>query len=388
MEVVLKDQRYGPSLPEKRLSHVAVTWNNATLVWGGRIPDNYDINTRSTIYYHKHGRWSRKETSGAVPPDYGPEAQVIEDKMFVSYLHRDNIVLHFLDLQTWIWTRLTPGGTPPSPHIFGNTSWAHKGKIYSFGCVGPTRDSPNQLVCYNISTNSWEWPDTGGDIPLSRRNHLTIIHDDTVFLFGGVRDRSPNDAYYCSNDLHILNMKHMIWKKVHDNISTVEGPDKEGMKTGRYTLTLVNQSTAVLIGMCYVIETNTFVDDCWLLNLHNAMQFMIPSSIWTKVDGNFARVYHAAILQPMSKRLWVIGGHSSQDSKADVVILKINFGRPSPLKYLAMDSVAHNICAHDPRMVPDQLTNEIEAYRFESGEPNSCPIQGCIRNQSTSDAPH
>ena len=372
--MAFNSQSSGPSLPEKRVSHVAVTWNNAILIWGGRIPDNYDINTRSIIYYHKYGKWSRKETSGAVPPDCGPEAQVLEDKMFVPYLHRgNNIVIHFLDLQTWIWTRLTPGGTQPSSHIFGNTSWAHNGKIYSFGCGGPTGESPNQLVCYNISTNSWEWPDTGGDTPQSRRNHLTIISDDTVFLFGGVSDRSPSDAYYCYNDLHILDMKHMIWKKVHDNISTVEGPDKEGMKTSRYTFTLLNQSTAVVIGMRYDIETKHFVDDCWLLNLRSAMQFNIPSSIWTKAAVNFARVYHAAILQPMSKRLWVIGGHNIHDSTADVVILKINFGdQPSPLKYLAMDIVARNVCAHDPRLVPDQLpeelSNEIEAYRCELGE--------------------
>ena len=51
-------------------------------------------------------------------------------------------------------------------------------------------------------------------------------------------------------------------------------------------------------------------------------------------------------------------------------ILKLNFNELRSLKYLALDYVARNICAHDPRLAPEdqmtrQMRNEIETYRCE-----------------------
>ena len=69
--------------------------------------------------------------------------------------------------------------------------------------------------------NSWEWPLHGGEVPSPREDLATIIVDDTVYLFGGNRyiggpfQDSIADMEY--NDLYILDMRSMMWRKVHGN---------------------------------------------------------------------------------------------------------------------------------------------------------------------------
>ena len=55
----------------------------------------------------------------------------------------------------------------------------------------------------------------------------------------------------------------------------------------------------------------------------------------------------------------------------------VDFKIVRSLKDLSLDYVARNICAHDPRLAPDQLSvqlrDEIEAYRCEIGDQYDCP---------------
>ena len=70
-------------LPHKRAHHVAVTWNKATIIWGGYSSD--EIITASQVHVHLSGKWTKKDTSGDVPNIKGTHnaAHVVGDKMFV-----------------------------------------------------------------------------------------------------------------------------------------------------------------------------------------------------------------------------------------------------------------------------------------------------------------
>ena len=348
-------------------NHVAVTWNNATVIWGNRPPWG-----KSVVYHHLRGTWTEQETSGDLPLASGHQfAHVLNDRMFVLTKTRTGIlVIHSLDLHTWIWAMFLPSGTPPSVWPSSVGSWAHKEKIYCFGGIGGMGLSPNnELVTYNISANSWEWPDMRGDIPTPRGYPKITISDDTVFLIGGIG--VVHDLY---NDLFILDMPSMIWRKVHGNLLSGEGPNEA--QCWSRTFTKISQTTAVLYGASFDYNTESYLSDCWLLNLHNAKQLMEPSYIWTKIKNLDIRLYHAAILQPLSKRLWVISGYNENFLPSN--IMKLNFKQLHSLKDLAMDCVARNICAQDPRLAPEdqiplQLRNEIEAYRCEIGDQYSCP---------------
>ena len=69
--------------------------------------------------------------------------------------------------------------------------------------VGYIRGWSNQLVCYNTSTNKWEWPVTMGPAPSPRAAHSVAIVGDMAYVFGG---RHLNTRL---NDLYSLNLTTM-----------------------------------------------------------------------------------------------------------------------------------------------------------------------------------
>ena len=91
-------QTSSSSVPLPQQVHVAVTWNNATIIWSSL--------TRDTALIHLRGQWIRKQTSGDVPKYVGwpcrhGEAQVCNDKMFILQKnHLGEAKLHSLDLNT------------------------------------------------------------------------------------------------------------------------------------------------------------------------------------------------------------------------------------------------------------------------------------------------
>ena len=152
------------------------------------------IDDFSVVYLHVSGEWIRKETAGHEPkPTYKSGAVVIDDKMLVLGRVGDTFsgrnVIYSLDLNNWTWSLLTPNGNPPTEEMAGISLWAHAGKMYGFGGAGQLLQPGERrgLFCYNLSDNSWEWPDQGGDVPSPRTGSLTIVKDDSVYLFGGRR---------------------------------------------------------------------------------------------------------------------------------------------------------------------------------------------------------
>ena len=428
-------QKVLPELPRPRMWHVAVTWQNLTIVWGGYNEFNEDY-PKSQVYYHLSGSWIRKETSGLAPQGQQnlSKPQVLNDKMFVIDFHNpSSTLIYSLDLKTWTWTRHSPAGIPPLKHsnkLGSISSWPRNGKVYYFGGLmdaatwkheverdrswselhsgewvtcqphypsylkglsSPSATYLNQLFCYNIVENTWEWPNLSGDIPSPRSDASVIISEDTLFLFGGetfvpgTRPRLYYDPHsHDINDLHIMDLTSLTWKQVHgfieQNLPTRIVPT---MNHG-CTLTSITQSTAVFFGAWMEQETveeeQERGEDCWLLDLNKAKQIMDPSSIWTRIPNHLSRLFHAAVLEPVSQRLWVIGGEDI-DCNLTSDVLKMSYNL-IPLKVLAIDHAACNISADDIRLSPDQfpmqLRKEIEDYRSKLGEIHLCTKEtGC-----------
>ena len=132
----------------QRLGHVAVTWNDCIIIWGGRDRERKCCNPNEVLI-HYDGTWSYKKTIGnvGVPRgfSYHLTAQVVGDKMYVfggQPFGNGNAGAHgkdplqnqisALDLNSWCWSNIKPRGISPLRCI-DQTSWVYNDKIYVFG---------------------------------------------------------------------------------------------------------------------------------------------------------------------------------------------------------------------------------------------------------------
>ena len=359
-----------------RVSHIAVTWKEATLIWGGRVKDEFC--DPSVVSCHFAGGWIQKKTRGDVPTHFlNSVAAVFNDRMFVLGgidKHEDHIdgnVIHFLDLNTWMWTRLVPDGNPPAEQSMSNNTWVYEGNIYTFGSYSQNLE----IFCYNISTNHWSKPTARGDIPCHRQGEKVIVNEGTVFLFGGYT------IDHHRNDLYMLDMHKLRWKIIHGVMKDIASYGVVPSARSAHSMTCISQSAAVVYGG--VIEATMMgiqqflvLQDCWILNLDKAKDLQKPSLIWTRIKqtelnsrarGLAGRRYcHAAVLEPASLRLWLIGGAGSSQG-----LCMISFN-VLPMRLCAIESIVDCIKGDDPRLrpgeCPEQLRKEIEAYRTGTEE--------------------
>ena len=114
------------SFVHKRAGHVAVTWKDITMIWGGHMMPP-DKNDPIIVYCHRNGKWFPKTTGGDIPiAREGASAAVVEDTLYLmcgrcsNYWEDKELMsdIYALDLNSWNWTKLTPTGSPPFKCFF------------------------------------------------------------------------------------------------------------------------------------------------------------------------------------------------------------------------------------------------------------------------------
>ena len=121
----MSDLESGSLLPfvHNRGGHVAVTWKDVTIIWGGM--NNEGFYDPDTLYCHRDGKWFTKATGGDVPfASIGSCAAVIEDTVYVicgcgqsswgSDGARPDIYALDFNSPQWSWTKLTQQALHPS----------------------------------------------------------------------------------------------------------------------------------------------------------------------------------------------------------------------------------------------------------------------------------
>ena len=352
-------------------SSVAVTFNDCTIIWGYTLEKTRYI---GVLLCHKGGKWMQKKTCGSVPaPRLGASATLHKGTMYLmSGITMDKEFIndvYALDLNSWRWKKLNPRGTPPigCTHL---STWLHKGKVYGFGGITDYHEAKcNQLFSYNVSENSWELPSVSGNIPSPRAGHTTFICGDTAFLFGGMMNDKGQEV--ALNDLYTLNMKSRIWTRVHTSPMATEGLPE---RVRGHSMTLISPQTAVLFGGGGQFPDSGPRKDCWLLNTAMVLggEYTTPSELWQRCQHHEnvlsargeKRSFHSAVLEPVSKRLWILGGSREifrTFSDSNVVSLSFNSG--ASLKLLAMESILRDFDPDHPmleaREFPRHLKSEL-----------------------------
>ena len=155
----------------------------------------------------------------------------------------------------------------------------------------------------------------------------------------------------------MLDMDSMTWK-------SIKGPVTEMWPNARrhHSLTLMSGEHAVLYGghgVDRVRGSFSTQGDCWLLDIRKCISEMNPENIWTlcKTAHSIKRSNHAAIREPNSKSLWIVGGTTNGSLKDEHRILELPFNADKTLQDWAVASAAKNICRLQSRI--DKLPNVI-----------------------------
>ena len=376
--------------PEVVATLKIVTWKHTVIVWGRVQTAQEDSNK---IYFHQSGKWTLKETVGDAPLDAISSVgfatlHVINSKMLVFGVYGDGSVIYSLDLNSLVWSRLTPGGDGPSAVRSSMSSWVYAGKVYCFGGYINSDEhgncSTNDMFCYNISKNHWDRVPQKGGIPSPRVHCKVIVKDDAVFLWGGACVRlsggSVDDQF--RNDLHVLNMKTMTWTGIHEDLPPGTGPGKER----GHTASRISHSRAVFITAFSIKSNKSYGDECWLLNLENVKKPTDISQVWSRVPTHIMRSGSESVMDPVSKKLWLIGGrdvdrdnpnHPWQTlrSRWTTDVLEVTLDVPS-LKNTLLDHVARSVRSEDPRLssaeLPVELKRDIDACKIKVGKLYRC----------------
>ena len=375
-----------------RTGHVVAVWREMTLLWGGQSIQR-QIWDPAIIHCHQDGIWLARTTSGHIPPPSVCAAAEVVDNHFYVFCgysngrHSNNI--YQLDLNTWVWLKLDPKGSRPLKSSL-MVSWVCGEKIYLFGGIGREKVEGtwypeslelvysayfvshlnNQLLYYDCHDNSWNWPTVYGIAPTPRIGHaafsvkgsykesesLVTRSRSLAFVFGGYNGVERERL----NDIFFLDMDTMKWEYVSPANGLVNS-EKWPKYRSRHSLTMVSPKAAVLFGGTAGVMFN----DCWLLNIDECISKSGTKDIWTRYEFRQYDLleFHKAILEPSSRRVWMLGGTSYiSNPKCTDNIRELTITVP-PLKTLALESAAKNLEKLAPELLdlPKTLQRSVEA---------------------------
>ncbi|XP_049880127.1 F-box only protein 42 [Pectinophora gossypiella] len=171
------------------------------------------------------------------------------------------------DLSVRQWVRPLATGTYPVPKAY--TSMVHyKDCLIVFG--GWTYPSLsqyyqnvtmfNELHFYCVSTNKWMLINAS-NAPPPMAGHSACMNGDEMIVFGGlVMSAAQNYQIQCSNDLWVLDIPTLVWRKQ---------PTTKPRPSPRYAQSLLSLDfdRLMLLGGVQTLHNRFVYSDCWILTM-------------------------------------------------------------------------------------------------------------------------
>jgi hypothetical protein len=97
-------------------------------------------------------------------------------------------------------------------NYLGHTATFYKGdKLLVFGGENEHRAYLQDLIILDVKTATWTLPAVHGPVPRGRARHAAFIHDDKLFISGGVNGHSN----HVLDDICYLDLKTFTWSKAY-----------------------------------------------------------------------------------------------------------------------------------------------------------------------------
>ncbi|KAM7224336.1 hypothetical protein V8F06_000117 [Rhypophila decipiens] len=125
--------------------------------------------------------------------------------------YTDEVYNHVLrlDLVSHQWSLVDNYGDIPGVRM-GHTATLYKGdKLLVFGGENEHRTYLSDLIIFDLKTAHWTQPVVTGPIPKGRARHAAVLHDDRLFIVGGITGHDN----YVLDDICYLDLKTFTWSR-------------------------------------------------------------------------------------------------------------------------------------------------------------------------------
>jgi len=126
--------------------------------------------------------------------------------------YTDEVYNHVLrlNLGTRQWNLVDNYGDIPGVRM-GHTAILWQGeKVLIFGGENEHRAYLSDIIIFDLKTAHWQQPEVHGPIPRGRARHSAIIHDEKLFIVGGL---SGHDNSTILEDIFYLDLKTWTWSR-------------------------------------------------------------------------------------------------------------------------------------------------------------------------------
>ncbi|KAI9759317.1 MAG: hypothetical protein M4579_002446 [Chaenotheca gracillima] len=125
--------------------------------------------------------------------------------------YTDEVYNHVLklDLNTLQWNLVDNYGDIPGVRM-GHTATLYQGdKLLIYGGENEHRTYLSDIIMFDVRTAHWTQPTVNGPIPRGRARHAAALHEDKLFVVGGV----TGDDNCVLDDICYLDLKTWTWSK-------------------------------------------------------------------------------------------------------------------------------------------------------------------------------
>jgi len=223
-------------LPAGRQGHAWAHYENSLFIFGGRIADRRLTNKKAQRTYINDlwrynlddEQWTEIEGKGDIPsPRHNHSAIFFDNKIWVfGGANEEGIFddLYTFSIKENLWKRVTDTkGKIPQRHghtaTLYHSSDRNTSKMIIFGggrWNNNEREYMCDVYCYDLLHNTWECLPAKGSIPCGRSFHSTILHQNSLIVFGGwwmTGDGKKRTEYY-TNDLLQYNLQTDTWTQI------------------------------------------------------------------------------------------------------------------------------------------------------------------------------
>ncbi|KAJ5131269.1 uncharacterized protein N7515_007308 [Penicillium bovifimosum] len=120
-----------------------------------------------------------------------------------------------LDLETLRWELMDNYGDIPGVRM-GHTATLYQGdKLIVFGGENEHREYLSDVVILDLNTFHWTLPEIHGPDPRGRARHAAVIHEDKLFIVGGVTGvgAGTGEKNVVLDDLNYLDLQTWTWSR-------------------------------------------------------------------------------------------------------------------------------------------------------------------------------